>query len=317
MNEDLISQLCVECFSEKPGAVKRYGTGIGNYVFYAECAGERYIVRCSDEPGAYTDTVYWLDRLNGIQIPVPKVIRQGMFRGYAYLILSYFEGQDIGFVYPRLTPTEKRAIAKEVVRIQERVAALELEDIGPDWSWYTFIRDMLDRAEARITGNGYFDPEKVERLRGQAGWLDEYFRGIRPVAYLDDISSKNLIIHNGKISGIIDVDWMGVGDCLTYVALTNMALLNLEYDTDYVACILEEMGLDETQKKAFIFYTLLYCVDFMGERGMTFMDKTVEVSREIIDRLNGIYDRLWEQWIAAWGADGGDYAVRTLAIQIP
>lgn len=41
----------------------------------------------------------------------------------------------------------------------------------------------------------------------------------------DDISSKNLLMNNGKISGIIDIDWMGIGDKLTYVALTNMALL--------------------------------------------------------------------------------------------
>lgn len=41
--------------------------------------------------------------------------------------------------------------------------------------------------------------------------------------------------------GIIDIDQMGIGDKLMYVALTNMALLNMEYDTDYVKCILKEM----------------------------------------------------------------------------
>ncbi|MDO4333695.1 MAG: hypothetical protein Q4C58_13555 [Eubacteriales bacterium] len=40
----------------------------------------------------------------------------------------------------------------------------------------------------------------------------------------------------------------------------------------------------------------MYCVDFMGERGMRFMDKTIEVNEQIIDRLNGIYDKLWDEW---------------------
>lgn len=40
-------------------------------------------------------------------------------------------------------------------------------------------------------------------------------------------------------------------------------------------------------------YALLHRVDFMGERGTRFMDKTVEVNQEIVDRLNGIYDELW------------------------
>ena len=126
--------------------------------------------------------------------------------------------------------------------------------------------------------------------------MDEYFATVQPIAYLDDISSKNLLIHQGRISGIIDIDWIGVGDKLTFAALTNMALLNSEYDTDYVKYILEEMHVTDIQKRAFLFYTLMYCVDFMGERGMRFMDKVVEVNDQIIDRLNGIYDLLWKEW---------------------
>lgn len=40
----------------------------------------------------------------------------------------------------------------------------------------------------------------------------------------------------------------------------------------------------------------MYCVDFMGERGMQLIDKTVEVNEQIIDRLNGIYNLLWNEW---------------------
>lgn len=54
--------------------------------------------------------------------------------------------------------------------------------------------------------------------------------------------------------------------------------------------------MNDMEKKAFLFYTLMYCVDFMGERGMQFMDKAVEVNETIFDRLKGIYDRLWEKF---------------------
>lgn len=296
MNEKIISDLCSICFSKAPATIKRCAVGIGNYVYYVECSGEKYIVRCSTEADAYRNTIYWLEKLNDIRIPVPSVITHGKFQGYEYLILSYLEGKDIGLVYPQLSKSDKRNIAKEIVRYQNQVALLELTDISPDWSWNAFVQEMLDRAEERIRKNGYFDAEKVERLRTKAQQLAEYFSSVKPTAYLDDISSKNLIIHNGKISGIIDVDWIGIGDKLTYVALTKMALLNLEYDTDYVTYILEEMHLSKPQREAFLFYTLLYCVDFMGERGMRFMDKTVEVNPQIIDRLNHIYDRLWTEW---------------------
>ena len=296
MNEKIISQLCIQCLSEPPQSIERCTVGHGNYVYIVECSHMKYVIRCSQEPEAYKDTIYWLEQLSTIDVPVPKVIAKGKASEYEYLILSYIEGRDIGLIYSQLQDEDKKVIAKEIVQIQNQVATLKLEDVEPDWSWCTIVKDMLERAQKRIAENGYFQVEKVDRLWETAEQLDEYFAMVQPVAYLDDISSKNLLIHQGRISGIIDIDWIGIGDKLTYVALTNMALLNSGFDTDYVKYILEEMQLDDIQKKAFLFYTLMYCVDFMGERGMRFMDKVVEVNEQIIDRLNGIYDLLWDEW---------------------
>ena len=297
MNEKMISKLCFDYFAEVPQRLERCAVGQGNYVYIVECNGTEYVVRCSSESDVYDTSIFWLKKLALIDVPVPKVIAKGKYNEYEYLILSYIEGKDIGIVYDRLTDEDKRVIAKEIVHIQNQVSTLEVEALEPDWSWSTFINYMLERATERIVKNGYFEVEKVERLKGQLGQLEEYFAGVRPVAYLDDISSKNLLVHNGQISGIIDIDWMGIGDKLTFVALTNMALLNMEYDTDYVKYILEEMQVNDVEKKAFLFYTLMYCVDFMGERGMQFMDKQVEVKAQIVDKLNNIYDLLWNEWI--------------------
>ncbi len=85
------------------------------------------------EPAAYTDTVYWLERLAEIQVPAPKVIAKGSFQGYEYLILSYLEGQDLGIIYPQLTKEEKRRIAAEIVdRLNEIYDRLwtEKKEIG-------------------------------------------------------------------------------------------------------------------------------------------------------------------------------------------
>lgn len=79
-----------------------------------------------------------------------------------------------------------------------------------------------------------------------------------------------------------------------------MALLNMDCDTDYVTCLLEEMQLSEEEQRAFSFYTLLFCVDFMGERGMRFMDKQVPVSDEIVEKMNGIYEKLWTDFVKKW-----------------
>ncbi len=296
MDEKIVVQLWKEYFGTEPEHVKRCAVGQANYVYIVECKQQRFTIRCSTEKGAYKQTIYWLERLRNIHVPVPGVIAHGEYQGYSYLILSYLEGQDLGLVYPNLTKEEKRTIAKEIVAIQNRVATLQLENVDEDWSWESFIQYMLQRAKERITTNGYFDPEKVEQLKEQAVKLKTYFSNVQPIAYLDDISTKNLLIHNGRISGIIDIDWMGIGDQLTFVAMTNVALLNMDCDTDYVNYILEEMQVNETEKQAFLFYSLLYCVDFMGERGMQFMDKKIEVNDTVISRLNGLYERLWSEF---------------------
>jgi hypothetical protein len=74
------------------------------------------------------------------------------------------------------------------------------------------------------------------------------------------------------------------------------ALLNMGYDDLICEDILCEMNADAVQRKAELFYCLMYCVDFMGERGMTFNGKKVEVSKEVIDRLNSIFDMMWNRW---------------------
>lgn len=293
MNEKLIAQLCAEALGQAPQQVTRCGVGTGNYVYIVECA-QKYIIRCSED-NTYEDTIYWLEQLSALDIPVSKVISRGRFQGYEYLILSYIKGKDIGLVYKNLSVAEKKEIAQQVVDIQNKVSKLPQKSLPADWKWRDFIEDMLNRAEERIQANGYFNAEKVERLRRKMDCFSEYFVSVNPVAYLDDITTKNLLIHNGRLSGIIDVDWIGIGDRLTQPALTKMSLLDMECDPDYAQFIMEAMEPDNIQRKAFIFYMLMYCVDFMGERGTRFMDKVAEVSEEIVDRLNRIYEKLWAE----------------------
>jgi len=294
--EQRVTRIFQKELKDNPGKIERCAVGQGNYVYIVECPSGKFVLRLSEEKEAYRETIYWLDRLADLDIPVPKVLAKGFFEGYEYVVLTYLEGKDIGLIYAELAEEEKRSIAHEIVTIQKKMEKLKLENVPIDWSWKVEVDGILDRAKERIAQNGYFEISKVDVLFKVGEELEEYFATIKPIAYLDDVSTKNLLIYNGHISGIVDIDWMGMGDKLTYVALTNMALLNMECDTDYVQYILEEMQLSPVQKKAFHFYTLMFCVDFMGERGMQFMDKRIEVNEEIVKRLNDLYDKLMKEW---------------------
>ena len=295
MNKKEITDIFRAKLNLNPRTLNRCAVGIGNEVYIVECKNGKYIFRCSTEENAYTETIHWLTQLSTLDIPIPQVLAHGTYEKYQYLILNYMEGEDVGLVYTTLTPEEKKQIAKDVMEIQHKVARLQLQE-DTSWFWQDFVNEMLDRAQERLASNGYFDTGKVTRVRNEMTLLDRYFSGVKPVAYLDDISTKNLLIHNGKVSGVIDIDWMGVGDNLTFIAMTYVALKNMDCETDYVDYLLEERGCTEEEQKAFLFYCLMFCVDFMGERGMQFGDKKVEVNDAVIDRLNRIYEELWKEY---------------------
>ena len=288
-------QLFENVMKVKVFSIERCNTGIGNYVFIVTAENKKYILRCSLEKDAYENTVDLLKELEVCDIPIPKVIKYGQYEEYRYLILSYLPGEDIGKIYQDLRDSEKRQIAKEVVAIQNKVSALKIQ-APDDWNWNSFADEMLGRAYELISKNGFFDVSKVEEVSNILKEIQPYISSVKPIPYLDDISTKNLLIENGHVSGVIDIDWMGFGDKLTFVAMTKVALLNMNLDTQYVDYLLEEMHLNSEQKRAFIFYCLLFCVDFMGERGTQYLDKVVPVNQEIIDRLNSIYDCYMSQW---------------------
>ncbi len=275
--------------------IERCGVGIANYVFIVSTETEKFILRCSKDINAYKDTVYWLNKLTECEIPVPIVLSEGKYKDYSYLILSYIRGDDIGKIYYKLNDYEKKQIANDVVNIQRTVSKLDVH-ADKAWTWNDFVDGMLNRAEERIKRKHDFDVGKIYIIQKLRQEIQGYLNTVRIIPYLDDISTKNLLIYEGKVSGIIDIDWMGFGDMLTFAAMTKVALLNMDLDTKYIDYLLDEIHPNITEYKAFLFYCLIYCVDFMGERGMQFLDKTIPVNESVIRRLNGIFDILMEEW---------------------
>lgn len=289
ITEDSIADLC-KSRHLVPITVKRFLIGQGNYVFYVQTADGECVVRCGKK--SYYKTVYLLKKLNKSGIQVSKPMCRGKYKDFYYMICTYIKGEDLGKVYHTLSDDDKKEIAKKVISIQRKVSEIHVLHKP---SWESQIQSLLCRAKERISANEYFDTSKVDTVEKLMPQFHAYFVNLHSVAYLDDISTKNLLVHNKRVSGIIDVDWLGCGDPLSFVALTHMALLDMQCDASYVNYLLAEMHISESEYKVFLFYTLLYCVDFMGERGMTFCGKSVEVNPEIIHKLNGIYEKVFAE----------------------
>lgn len=144
------------CAQTEVVQIERCNVGIANYVFIITAAAGKYILRCSKNEDAYQDTVFLIGKLSACGIPIPVVLWEGKYEDYSCLILSYIDGDDIGNIYCNLNDSEKKQIAREVVKIQRRVSGIDIQaDSG--WTWNSCVDELLNRAEERIKKNRCFD----------------------------------------------------------------------------------------------------------------------------------------------------------------
>ena len=263
-----------------PHAVTRFNTGTGNWVYAVEGPGEqRFVVRIGAAGSSYDGATHWSHTLRPLGVPLPALRDSGVTRGFPFLILERLPGQDLGDVYPALALSQKQRLAGQIVAIQRQVHALP-EGRGFGYitlpgaaglpSWHAVVDASLTRSRARTEAAGVLSPRPVQRVARQAARLARYFARVRPTPFLDDTTTKNVLLHDGALSGIVDVDWLCYGDPLLTLALTRTALLSSDFDTDYTDHWAALLALSDEQHAALRFYVAQCCVDFMSEIGQQF-----------------------------------------------
>ena len=306
MNVEIVTRIVAGKMSEKVVSVERFPTGHQHFVFdVATESGQKLVVRISrpEHRQLAASARFWNETLRPKGVPLPEILAFDLTAEFPFLILERLPGKDLWQVYGELSTPEKKALAEEMARLQTIAAGLPkaksfgyLETYESDAgcaTWFEVVLKYLDRSRQRIAKNGFFDTEIVERVEQIARGYEGYFARIEPVAFFDDITTKNVIVADGKLSGIVDVDWMCFGDHLETIALTQTALLAENCETDYIEFWCDAMKLDSTQRKVLNLYSAMTCVDFLSEIGQTFnKDAPLEFDREKIERLFGLLDRL-------------------------
>ncbi|HYZ73327.1 MAG TPA: hypothetical protein VE641_09635 [Chthoniobacterales bacterium] len=129
--------------------------------------------------------------------------------------------------------------------------------------------------------------------RQALGRYETYFAGVRPVPFLEDTTTKNVLVDQGRLTGVVDVDQLCFGDPLLTVGFTKMALLANANDVDYVEHWMNLLGLNNQLRQVVDAYTLLFCVDFMSELGQRFnKEEQPEIDVENFTRLKSVFETL-------------------------
>jgi len=293
----------------KVSSVQRFPTGLAHYVYeLLTTHDQQFVVRLTTGVGRshFVSALYWYDRLKPLGVPLPTLLYANTEPnpyGFPYMVMERLPGRDLGEVYPQLTKPQKRLLAQNIAAIQQKVGtlpkacgfgyALSYEDPSLHPTWNAVLLDQLERAEKRINEAGIFSTAEVEFVKSLLHSNAAYFTQIEPIPFLDDTTTKNVLIHEGKLSGIVDVDFVCFGDPLFTLGLTRMALLSSGYDTDYIAYWVEGLNLTQPQLQALQIYTLLFCVGFMSELGHRFnQSQAPSVDLERVEKLKTIFGLL-------------------------
>ncbi len=305
---DLARIIAEEFLGSSELVIERFPTGLCHHVFSAESAGADEIVIRISAPEIreyFEGSVFWHDRLKAAGVPLPRLLKVGSVEDVSFVILERLRGEDLGTAYEKLKPGERRAIAFSVASIEDCAAALPMaagfghafsyEDRELKRSWEDVLQGALQRARSWIESVGRASPAHVDSVeRKLSGWRS-YFSEVKPRAFLDDLTTKNVLVNGGEVTGVVDCDQVCFGDRLYVLGLTRMSLLDMGAETDYIEAWCDAWQLSDVEKKITSVYSAVFCVTFIGELGQPFNGQGRPFDERKYRQYEDLLDTLLEQ----------------------
>jgi aminoglycoside phosphotransferase (APT) family kinase protein len=251
-------------------AVRQSLSDSGNVVWRIELpGGASAALRFSPQPNAFAFTRRNLQVLRILGLPVQSVLATGRYgSGGSYVLLNWIPGRDLVYELGSMTRAQMTRLAERVMQCQRRLALSPKSDgfgyapigeAGPLRRWTEMFGGKLDPSEVEDgTAFGALRA-RLCRLRGR---LESYFSGVPPTAFLDDLTTKNILVQDGELSGIIDLDSVCYGDPLLTVGATMAAVAgDLPESTGfYCEELVRLANPSEVQRLAIWFYAALWAI---------------------------------------------------------
>lgn len=259
-------------------SVSRLTTGNQNYVYAVDTEQSTYVIRMTHKfRDKFVSALFWQEQLISLGVPLARFIAQdldGQYSPFPALLMKRLAGADIGKAYSSLTAEQKKSIAQQMVDIHAKLSALQdgskygYTPDPPHDTWVDFLAKDLNVASNRINKAQIFDKDVVEIAFSELDSLKEGLLKIRPRPFMPDTTVKNVIIHDGALVGIVDVDDICYGDPLFTLSLTYAGSEIDGHDTEYADAWAGFLYLDLNAQRRLEFYRLLHTIWFMGEQAI-------------------------------------------------
>lgn len=271
--EQIVKTAVQNTLNEPVEKFYRFSTGLSLFVFdVVTASGKACVVRViqSERRSELENGLFWQGQLESLRLPLPNILGMGKVYGYVFVVYTRLQGDDLEVAYTYLTDVERKRIAVEVADIQRKVQQLAMpEDRVYPIGALDIVRGVLKRSEYDIRKSGLFDLRYIEDVRAVIDSYRDYFEHFEPVAFLYDMNIRNVIVHKGVVTGIVDVDEVWFGDPLLSVGRGKALLLTMDQSLAFVDAWCDHWQLDTFQRRIIDVYTLLYTLRFMSTLGQT------------------------------------------------
>jgi len=269
---DKIRKLIESELKETPTKISHMSFGHGSKTYEVELSDKSVILRTNTKASAYVGTAKNIRELGGLGLPVPRIISESTDPteyGFVYMILEKIPGRDLRFELASMSKQQIEVVAKQVAGFELLVESLPAEGYGyaPIGqrgrydSWTEFLRAQLG---VRTPADEYTALLK-NKLGDLVDRLEPELLRVKSTCFLDDLTTKNVIIENGTLRGVIDFDVVCYGDPLWWLSLTGIAVLaDLGREHFYYAEELRRIwGVDRDTRRRLALYENLHALDFM------------------------------------------------------
>ena len=274
ITKDAALQIAENIFGKNRWQCERLSGGGRNFCFKIASDKHAYVLRIADwgDLENLQSGFAWHTLLSGVTPVMPYLDHEfdKEKTPLPWLLMDFSDGDDIIKIYDQLISEEKSSLSKEIFDIQNNAeTTLDLYDnrqgttdkagffrsVGDPWgdSWRDFIINSF-RSKMKQLELGKIDKD-WDDLAQKATALMEAFSNkggfdIRPKRFLWDIGDRNVLVRNGKIVAIIDVDGVGLGDRLMAPALAWVTIGQRWNDFNYADAWSElECGDDEAKAR--------------------------------------------------------------------
>lgn len=267
--KETVSRICEIEFSETPENVTVMQNAYCNTVVAATVGYRDLIFRFNSEPRFIRGSHSHIPLLRSRGIIVPEILAQDLSKTavpVAYQIQTRIPGTDIGRVIETLTDTEIQSIANEIASIFTKLRTITPEGMfGLRWgnesqmldSWAGEIERVITTVSHWGKKTGVLDDQIQSVFSRILGDFRPYFDTISPTVYLGDIAENNVMVENGRFSGLVDLDCLSQGDPLEAVGRIKAAWHGTRHGDIYATALMDALDSSSDDHRIVTMYALL------------------------------------------------------------